>query len=164
MVAAWSSLDEHRPPHNYFELSRSQLEAIAYLRSRLSWRHDTAIHPWFDCSIRSVKDGSEEYLHKRFFMLVSELAGQSCYCEGRAEYLYWNGLIPHDEIERRIQLRRRFYEGASDAEIAEVLDGGNVRIVIADDEHPAPPLDDMQWLKTFDRGGVRIYRRYEVPR
>lgn len=161
--AAWTSLHEHEPAQTYFDLDRGRLEAIAYLRNVGSAHKDEiVIHPWSDCSIRRASDGAEAYLQKRFFMLVSELAGRRCFCEGRAEYLYWNGLIPHEEIERRLRLRRRFYDGPTEAEVAEVIDAGGVRWVVADDEHPAPTRVETDWVKMFERDGVRIYMRSEL--
>lgn len=158
VAALYGALDEHAPAATYLDVPREQIETIAFLRDRAAY-DDVILHPWFDCSIRNTADGSEAYLQKRFYMLVSELAGRRCYCEGREEYLYWNGAIPHDEIERRQRLRREFYTSPSREEVDEVVGVGKVNWVVVDTEHPPPPSIASDWPVSFQGGGVRVLRK-----
>lgn len=158
VAALFSSFDEHAPAATYLDVPREQVETIAFLHDRVKY-DDVILHPWFDCSIRNAADGGEAYLQKRFYMLVSELAGRRCYCEGREEYLYWNGAIPHDEIERRQYLRRTFYTSPDTKEVAAVVEAGGVGWVVVDATHPAPqPIADV-WPVVFQSGDVRVLRK-----
>ena len=157
---AWTWLVGFVTPVTMYHLvPPERLEALAFLRTEVPYG-EVVIHPWVDDLIRDSRQPAKvAWVYKGHFTLGSNLAGQQMYYEGRQDHLFINGFVSPNEVSRRSRLRQRFYDAPTAEVVAEVIDQGKVRWVVADDEHPAPPPVAGGWDLAFAGNTVRVYRR-----
>ena len=68
------------------------------------------------------------------------------------------GFITPEAAYRRSRLRKKFYESPDPATVTAILTQ-EVRWIVADQDHPAPPEIQFQWRLAFQAGSVRIYSK-----
>ncbi|MBI3463888.1 MAG: hypothetical protein HY000_12650 [Planctomycetes bacterium] len=156
--AAWHQF-ALQPVTTYHFVPGDRLAAMAFLRTQVPYG-EVVIHPWVDEPIRDERQGGQvSWVYKRHFTLGSTFAGQQMFYEGREEHLFYRGFVTPEEVYARSRARREFYAAGTSAAVERALAMSNVRWVVCDREHPAPPLIASNWPVAYSNDSVRIYRR-----
>jgi len=142
---------------SFHHVPADRLAALAFLRTQVP-HGEIVLHPWADDLIRNdARPDEVAWVYKRHFTLASNLAGCQMFYEGREDHLFINGFVTADEVYRRRRLRDQFYDSPSEKIVREVIEGGRVQWIVADDECPAPATVCASWRLRFESGGVKIY-------